>query len=886
MPEGVTGGNPSQVQGVEVHALAAEGATGLADVAIKVAPGSSPEVRTGSDGKIQIPLEPGKYTIAAPAAPTGRAPAEAADIEVTAGKLTPVELRFPKLSQLEVKVESSAPPRSPISPAKVTLTGTSVSGSAEAETNQAGIAVFDNLAPGAYVGRVVDVPDGYREPTVGEKPTTLAPGDAGQLMFECDPISSLVVKVRDDLDKPVGGARVTVARVSDGKVVYENLVPESGDLDVPNLTLGTYKVTQVSAPVKHVLPPEGQRTVTVAVVSGTATPASFTNARTGQLTITAVKKSEPTAKVGGGAVTLTDQSAVTTQVIIGADGAKVLDLAPGTYTVEASTPPPGFDEAEPRVQPVTISSGANIDDFKLLHTEATSAAEPRARYFGLSCVALALLAIWGVGVGIKGHWDQLGATVVLFVGLGLLTAIARRPYGFFRAVIGDDKRLSTSKVQVGIWTIAVVWALGLLFAHVLWEEKGTDLTEQATGTEQADREPVIPDDVWGDYLILLGGPFAALVLAKGITTWKVENGSLQKTINESGKAEIKQVLADDEGHTDLVDSQYLLFNVVALGWFIAALIDEVELPSMPPVLLALTSGAAALYVSNKAAGTNKPTITGVTPATVRPGDSVTITGQNFRPAGASDTDPVRAELEGFGPLRVTRQLSSSIVAEIPEGAPAGTRNVLVTTATGVVTDPWPVTVNADQAQIVSFVQPEAMIDDPITIIGRQFRSALDSGATTAAVWFGESSVPGQLGDRTDGLDEVTATVPPTATGSQVNVAVQSTRGARSAPLTLALLTAPQFVQQPVADRLIAGKVRLTMKVKGFLKHTGVPTVSNKVLVDEADVAAFHTTPGLDRVTTLVAEADLPANTLSIAVRVLDHLGRSSDVVSVPLPPMP
>ena len=32
-----------------------------------------------------------------------------------------------------------------------------------------------------------------------------------------------------------------------------------------------------------------------------------------------------------------------------------------------------------------------------------------------------------------------------------------------------------------------------------------------------------------EYLILLGGPFAAAVLARGITGSKVENGTIQKT---------------------------------------------------------------------------------------------------------------------------------------------------------------------------------------------------------------------------------------------------------------------------------------------------------------------------------------------------------------------
>jgi hypothetical protein len=69
-----------------------------------------------------------------------------------------------------------------------------------------------------------------------------------------------------------------------------------------------------------------------------------------------------------------------------------------------------------------------------------------------------------------------------------------------------------------------------------------------------------------------------------------------------------------------------------------------------------------------------------------------------------------------------------------------------------------------------------------------------------------------------------------------------------------------------------------MKVNGILKHKGIPTASNRILVNDAAAASFQATAGADRVTTLVVDVAATADATSITVRVQDHLGRSSDVL--------
>jgi len=126
--------------------------------------------------------------------------------------------------------------------------------------------------------------------------------------------------------------------------------------------------------------------------------------------------------------------------------------------------------------------------------------------------------------------------------------------------VGKDGRWSTSKLQALLWTYAVLFGLASLIVAA-WLGDDTGWTKQEKlGLQE-------------EYLILLGGPFAAAVLSKAITTQKAKDGTLPKseaqetaTVGEG----LSQVISDDTGDTDLVDTQYFLFNLLALAYFLGS----------------------------------------------------------------------------------------------------------------------------------------------------------------------------------------------------------------------------------------------------------------------------------------------------------------------------
>jgi hypothetical protein len=265
------------------------------------------------------------------------------------------------------------------------------------------------------------------------------------------------------------------------------------------------------------------------------------------------------------------------------------------------------------------------------------------------------------------------AVGLALVALHLIDGRSNKGYGVLRPLIGTDRRFSTSLTQLGLWTLAIATGFAWLFGRVMFD--GATLSV------------VLPNNVWDDYLILLGGPFAAAVLAKGIVTWKLEKGVLQKS--EPTSTQARQVLTGDDGSANLVDSQYLIFNFIALGYYVIQVIAKGKLPVIPPPLLAMTSGTAALYVSTKAAHRNRPTITSVTPSSAKPGDEVTIFGTNFDPSDPSDLKRrITVALKGYTDTIYSNDTTDTSVRFIvPWGATVGRQSVAVTTTAGVETEP-------------------------------------------------------------------------------------------------------------------------------------------------------------------------------------------------------
>lgn len=232
--------------------------------------------------------------------------------------------------------------------------------------------------------------------------------------------------------------------------------------------------------------------------------------------------------------------------------------------------------------------------------------------------------------------SAISIVVVLFATWGL--------YGFNRAllsrlVIGKDGRASTSKFQATVWTYAILFALVMLLAGYLL------YADFDSGWEK-----FLDEGLNSDYLWLLGIPSVGLVGAKAITQSKVEANPEAKPSKpadaDTGLLTRTRELAsnDDDANPQpaLGDLQYLVFNAIAVVYFLSAFLAHPErgLPSLPDTLIALTGVSAASYLSAKAVRKTAPAvIASVRPSRVVLGTTATelvVSGTGFL-GDATDT---------------------------------------------------------------------------------------------------------------------------------------------------------------------------------------------------------------------------------------------------------
>jgi hypothetical protein len=292
----------------------------------------------------------------------------------------------------------------------------------------------------------------------------------------------------------------------------------------------------------------------------------------------------------------------------------------------------------------------------------------------------------------------------------------RKKFGWLSIGIGDDGFVSTSRVQAGLWTIGLAAAiayLGFLVVFGARFENGAVVTADAvfSGGPEEDRDT---DADWDNYLLLLGGPFAAAVLAKVSTTSKISDGDIQTSPGVAATEQVQtqagdtihrepsagDLLTDNAGDLRLADTQYVIFNVVVFGYVAAAFVSKAVaenygLPGVPATLLALTSVSAAGYVAAKATEKDRPGIS--TASYTSDTGVVTITGVNLRAASSTD-DAARsgtrviATWSDGGSLTVTpTSVSRTVVAARigPNRVPPF--QVRVLTSGGVATDDYEVT---------------------------------------------------------------------------------------------------------------------------------------------------------------------------------------------------
>jgi hypothetical protein len=195
----------------------------------------------------------------------------------------------------------------------------------------------------------------------------------------------------------------------------------------------------------------------------------------------------------------------------------------------------------------------------------------------------------------KPSWGQ--AEVWALVILLIPSLFLRRGGTRFVAglLLGKDRRWSTSKASVVLWTYAILFA----FIAILLHTRGDGLDDVKLSDQ---------------YLLLLGIPAAAAVTAAGVTQSNVASGKLTKTPAAEPPSAVEgagQLVSDDAGNADLLDAQYLAFSLLLLAYFLMQFLaaESVELPNLPDTLVGLTGVSAASYVAKKSLEKDPPPVT-------------------------------------------------------------------------------------------------------------------------------------------------------------------------------------------------------------------------------------------------------------------------------------
>ena len=304
----------------------------------------------------------------------------------------------------------------------------------------------------------------------------------------------------------------------------------------------------------------------------------------------------------------------------------------------------------------------------------------------------------------------------------------RRTHGA-NILMGADGRLSTSKTIAALWTVVLGYMLitmGLIGAN--HASPGDAIKAIINPTSQL-------------YLILLGGPFAAAVIAKVTVSDGVATGRIQKPPADSTGP--SDVTSNDQGSTDLVDSQYTLFNVIVATIVMVAFVKQPGFgaPAIPAFLVTLTGASAATYVANKAATGNPPSITKVLPGVVRIGQAVTAYGVNLYAAAAADAKTV-VTVGGFAAdVQVEQPDHITFKVPVPTGGayPADPVEVVVKTVAGATAvEPGALRVVADAITITRLSRQTAKAGEDLTVYGTGFLNAADVApegtATSTASW--------------------------------------------------------------------------------------------------------------------------------------------------------
>jgi hypothetical protein len=367
--------------------------------------------------------------------------------------------------------------------------------------------------------------------------------------------------------------------------------------------------------------------------------------------------------------------------------------------------------------------------------------------------------------------------------------VAQRRAVFKGLIVGTDNRYSTSKLLALLWTAVVVFLVIGIALH-----NWGDPTSFAALIAKTDAL----------YLVLLGGPFAGAVLAKGIVASAVASGTTQKSVAKNPRP--SDIFSGDDGSPDVVDIQYLIFNFVVAAIVICdfCVTPAIGAPHVTAFLAELTGASATTYVANKAItiAKNPPMITLVSPKIVRPNSEVRIVGQNFLFTGDEPGPEIFINSVHADVVASPAPSATEIVAKIPPGAGTGAAlGVVVNTASGLSADGHTVNVNPDAMSVSSLdgwiKSPEATL----VITGDGFFEAGDLAWDLTPV---SGTVPAVVSLFVrDGSGDPPTVCPPIGKPGNSQISVRIPSGTHPSDYDILLTRPSKTFQAPQMLRIVA-----------------------------------------------------------------------------------
>jgi hypothetical protein len=319
------------------------------------------------------------------------------------------------------------------------------------------------------------------------------------------------------------------------------------------------------------------------------------------------------------------------------------------------------------------------------------------------------VAVWGaVGVlllaqaltAIGPGWTvarMAGLVAAVVVGAALTAAAVshRARGGALAPVVGEDNRLSTSRVVAAGWVLFVVYAVLVL------------VIELAAASTHGRRDGLVAGLglARGAGMVTVVAVVCGIaVLVRRVVGLRVLGQRLQKVRADRPRA--ADLLTDDSGRGSFADTQYVVIAAVALVFAMVRLARRPDrLPDLPWGLALLVLVSAATYLAGKYAEGGRPVILSVVrareagdlDAPIRTGDDIEIRGAGFVPPGAQTADRLSRMVVRIGTVHVhvplvpvtggfSNPTDTLVTVPVPADVEPGRVEVQVVTAAGVETN--------------------------------------------------------------------------------------------------------------------------------------------------------------------------------------------------------